>query len=58
LPVNKLSDDSFLNQKKKVNEELRNPSQKILADSYKALRVIREKWSPFSGGKNCVKNEM
>lgn len=29
---------------------MRNPTQKIFADSYKALSVICEKWSPFSEG--------
>jgi hypothetical protein len=36
---------------KKVNQELRNPTRKILVDNYKALRVIREKLSPLSGTK-------
>jgi hypothetical protein len=38
----------LLKQKKKVRQEMWNPTQKIFADSYKALRVVCEKWSLFS----------
>ena len=49
----------MLKQKKKVRKEMWNPTQKIFEDSYKALRVLCEKWSLFSKErrKSCIKRK-